>query len=132
MTSHYLFPFFHQCRIPVRSLSVSLYNPTTLLKKKCEPYSCQKYWNYVFENENMTVNSRYIRWMNEHLYSRFVYIANIDVFSPTFQWYDVMTTEFGRERLVQCPVVLLSPQCGDTTSCIRQATFVNFKGKCRC
>jgi hypothetical protein len=30
--------------------------------------------------------------------------------------------------------ILLSPQCGDTTSCIRhlcirQATFVNFKGK---
>jgi hypothetical protein len=27
--------------------------------------------------------------------------------------------EFGRERLVQRRAILLSPQCGDTTSCIR-------------
>ena len=33
------------------------------------------------------------------------------------------------ERFVQRRAILLSPQCGDTTYCIRQATFVNFKGK---
>jgi hypothetical protein len=42
---------------------------------------------------------------------------------------NVMIKEFGRERLVQRRAILLSPQCGDTTSCIRQANFVNFKGK---
>jgi len=30
---------------------------------------------------------------------------------------------------VQRHAILLSPQCGDTTSCIRQATFFKFKGK---
>ena len=30
MTSRYVLPFFPQCRITVRSLSVSQYNPTTL------------------------------------------------------------------------------------------------------
>jgi hypothetical protein len=34
--------------ITVQSLSVSLYNPTTLLKRKCGPYNCRKYWYYVF------------------------------------------------------------------------------------
>jgi hypothetical protein len=54
--------------------------------------------------------------MNEWtLSSRFVYVVNIDVFFPAFQWYDVMIKEFGRERRA----ILLSPQCGDTTSCIR-------------
>jgi hypothetical protein len=48
MTSRYLLPFFHQCRITVQSLSVSLYNPTTLLKRNCGPYNCRKYWYYVF------------------------------------------------------------------------------------
>jgi hypothetical protein len=30
-----------------------------------------------------------------------------------------MSKKFGRERLVQRRTILLSPQCGDTTSCIR-------------
>jgi len=30
---------------------------------------------------------------------------------------------------MQRHAILLSPQCGDTTSCIRQATLVHFKGK---
>jgi len=30
---------------------------------------------------------------------------------------------------VQRRAILLSPQCGDTTSYIRQTTFLNFKGK---
>jgi hypothetical protein len=30
---------------------------------------------------------------------------------------------------LQRRTILLSPQCGDTTSCIRQATFLNVKGK---
>ena len=46
-------------------------------------------------------------------------LAYIDVFFAGFQWYDVMTKEFGRERLVQRHAILLSPQCGDKTSCIR-------------
>ena len=60
-----------------------------------------------------------------------LYVAHIDVFSAGFQRYAVMTKEFGRERLVQRRAIPLSPQCGcgDTTSCIRQATFFNFKGK---
>ena len=48
-----------------------------------------------------------------------LYVAHIDVFFTGFQWYDIMTKEFGRERLVQRRAILLSPQCGDTTSCIR-------------
>jgi hypothetical protein len=44
------------------------------------------------------------------------------VFSAGFQRYAVMTKEFGRERLVQRRTILLSPQCGDRASCIRQAT----------
>ena len=61
MTSRYLLLFFHQFHITVRSL----YNrPTTLYLMKCGPYSRRKFWNYDLGNENMTVNSRYITWMN--------------------------------------------------------------------
>ena len=52
-----------------------------------------------------------------------LYVAYIDVFFAGFQWYDVMTKEFGRERLVQRSAILLSPQCGDATPCITQATL---------
>jgi hypothetical protein len=40
-----------------------------------------------------------------------------------------MTKWFGREDLVQRHAILLSPQCGDTTSGITQATFPIFKEK---
>ena len=30
---------------------------------------------------------------------------------------------------MQLRTIVLSPHCGDTTSCIRQAIFVNFKGR---
>jgi len=30
---------------------------------------------------------------------------------------------------MQCCAILLSPQCDDTTSCIRQATLINYTGK---
>ena len=36
---------------------------------------------------------------------------------------------FGREDLVQRHAILLSQQCGDTTSCIRQATFFSLISK---
>jgi len=35
-----LSPMSNYCSIT----SVSLYNPTKVLKKKCGPYSCRKYW----------------------------------------------------------------------------------------
>jgi len=35
----------------------------------------------------------------------------------------------GTENLVQRRAILLSPQCADTTYCIRQAIFIIFKGK---
>ena len=91
MTSHYLLPFFHQCHITVRLLSVSLYNPTALfilrnvdltvagIMKLC-------LWKWEYDREFTMHN------MNEWtLSSRFLCVANIDVFSPAFQWYDIMT-----------------------------------------
>ena len=91
MTSRYLLPFFHQCHITVRLLSVSLYNPTALfilrnvdltvagIMKLC-------LWKWEYDREFTMHN------MNEWtLSSRFLYVANIDVFSPAFQWYDIMT-----------------------------------------
>ena len=48
-----------------------------------------------------------------------LYVAHIDVFFARFQWYDIMTKEFGIESLVQRLTIRLSPQCGDTTYCIR-------------
>jgi hypothetical protein len=51
----------------VQSLSVSLFiHPRTLLLEKCGPHSWQKYWKYAIGNDNMTMNSWYIIWMNEH------------------------------------------------------------------
>ena len=64
------------------------------------------------------------------LFFPFIHQRQVTVFCLAFQWYDVMSKQFGIERLVQRRTILLSPQCGDTTSCIRQATFINFKGKC--
>ena len=57
--------------------------------------------------------------------NRVGYVAYIDVDFPK---------EFNKEDLVKRRAIPLSPQCGcggcgDTTSCIRQATFFNFKGK---
>jgi hypothetical protein len=59
----------------------------------------------------------------------FVNVAHIYVFYPAFQRYDLFSKYFGRERLVQRSAILLSPQCGHTTSCIRLATLFKFKGK---
>ena len=63
------------------------------------------------------------------LFFLFIHQRQVTVFCLTLQWYDVMSKWFGRERLVQRRAILLLPQCGDTTSCIGQTTFFNFKGK---
>jgi hypothetical protein len=36
------------------------------LWRKCGPYSWRKYWKYALANNNMTMNSSYIIWLNEH------------------------------------------------------------------
>ena len=43
--------------ITVQTLSVSLYNPTTLLKRKRGPYNCRKYWYYVFTLSTLMFSS---------------------------------------------------------------------------
>ena len=62
------------------------------------------------------------------LFTLIVYVAYIDVFF--LHSNDMMSWQSSSAENVSCNV---SPffyhQCGDTTSCIRQATFVNFKGK---
>jgi hypothetical protein len=52
------------------------------------------------------------------LFFPFIHQRQVTVLCLTFQWYDVISKYFGRERLVQRRAILLSPQCGDTTSCI--------------
>ena len=52
--------------------------------------------------------------------NRVGYVAYIDVDFPK---------EFNKEDLVKRRAILLSPQYVDTTSCIRQYTFLNSKGK---
>jgi len=82
-------PMSRYCSI---TFSVTVQSSYNTFLEKCGPYSCRKYWNYVFGNENMTVNIFTIHNTNEWtLNDRFVYVAYIDVFSPAFQWYDVMT-----------------------------------------
>jgi hypothetical protein len=118
MTSRYVLPFIYQSRVTVQDhfqCHCIIVRQYAFLEKFWQ-YRCRKYWNYVLE---MKI------W---HLNSRFVYVAYIDMFSPTVQWYDIMTKKFARKDLVQHRTILLSP-CGDTTSCIRQATFFNFVGK---
>ena len=54
------------------------------------------------------------------LFLPFMHQYQVTVFYLTFQCYDVMSKYFGRERLVQRRAIFLSPQCGDTTACIRR------------
>jgi hypothetical protein len=61
----------------------------------------------------------YILCMTSRYFFPFIHQCQVTVFCLTFQWYDVMSKLFGRECLVQLHAILLSPQCGDTTSCIR-------------
>jgi len=45
---------------------------------------------------------------------------------------DMTSCQSSAAENVSCnvaPFIFISPQCGDTTSFIRQATFFNFKGK---
>ena len=62
------------------------------------------------------------------LFTLIVYVAYIDVFF--LHSNDMMSWQSSSAENVSCNV---SPffyhQCGDTTSCIRLITFVNFKGK---
>jgi hypothetical protein len=57
-----------------------------------------------------------------------LYVTNIDVFFAGFQWYDVMTKKFGRERhsfittMWWYNILYHAP-------CITQAIFINFKGE---
>ena len=60
----------------------------------------------------------YILCMTSRYFFPFIPQRQVTVFCLTFQWYDVMSKLFGRERLVKRRAILLSPQCGDTTSCI--------------
>jgi len=53
--------------------SVTVQSSDNTFLEKCGPYSCRKYWNYVFGNENMTVNIFTIHNTNEWtLNDRFV------------------------------------------------------------
>jgi hypothetical protein len=63
--------------------SVTVQSSDNTFLEKCGPYSCRKYWNYVFGNENMTVNIFTIHNTNEWtLNDRFVQVAYIDMVSP--------------------------------------------------
>jgi hypothetical protein len=89
--SRYLLPFIHQ-RYCSRSLSVSLYNrPTICFFEEIWTVQLQEIlklcpWKWKYDSEFViyTINE----WS---LNSCFVYVAYIDMFSPTVQWYDVMT-----------------------------------------
>ena len=78
------------------------FNQMTRVELKCVQYS----------------EGDYILCMTS-LFFPFIHQCRVTVFCLTFQWYDVMSNQFGRERLVQRRAILLSPQCGDTTFCIR-------------
>ena len=123
MTSRYLLPFIHQCHVTVRTFSVSLCNrPATPFYLKICGQDTLKLcpWKWLYDREFALHN------MNEWtLSSGFAYVAYIDVPTPlpAFQWYDVMTKKFDRERLMQSRAILLSPQYGDTTYCIIHLVF---------
>ena len=57
---------------------------------------------------------------SRHVIFAFMHQYQVTVFYLTFQCYDVMSKYFSRERLVQRRAIFLSPQCGDTTACIRR------------
>ena len=87
-----------------------LYNrPTTLFNlEKCGPDKLNLcHW-------------RCIIWMNEHYNVAMLMLFSYMCF-PTYKLYDKVV----RQRM--CRAILLSPQRGDTTSCIRHSIFVNFK-----
>ena len=77
-------------------------------------------------NQMTRVELKFVQYSEEDyilcmtsLFFPFIHPCRVTVFCLTFQWYNVMSKYFGRERLVQHRAILLSPQCGDTTSCIR-------------
>ena len=58
----------------------------------------------------------------------FACVAYIEVFSPQFN--DMTSWENSSAEKISCNIApYFYHQCGDTTFCIRQATFFKFKGK---
>ena len=69
-----LSPVSNYCAI---TFSVTVQSDNAFYLKKCGPYNWQKYGNYVFEKNNMTMNSRYIIWINVHLAVNFLTLLTL-------------------------------------------------------
>jgi hypothetical protein len=132
MASRYLLPFIHQCHVAVRSLSVTVQSSDNAFFFKCGQYCNRIYWNYVpGMNDNMTVYSWYIIWMNEVKQSLWMRYLHWCVFPciPMIWRHDKVVRQ-RRSGATSRHSCIATAQCGDTTFCIRfrHATSFNFKG----
>jgi len=116
-----LLPAF-QSQISCYTFSVIIYNrPTALLVEKCATCYCIDtitLWNVNHDGCSCQMDEQI--GMTEHRTVFFPLHSN-----NMTSW----TSSLVKKVLYNVVPFFLSPQCSDTTTCIRHATFLNIKGK---
>ena len=131
MMLRYLLPFIYQSHVNVRDhfqCHCTIVRQYAFLEKFWQ-YSCRKYWNYVFEMKIWQWNRDiYYEWM---IIKQSLCLCCLHWYvlpcSPIIWHHDKVVPQ--KRSGATSHHSFITMVCGDTTSCISQATFFNFEGK---